>query len=77
MRNIRMITEWNELNRDYESLLERVDKVLSYIEKKGDNYGWEMDKKMPDRLNKRQISKIYKILKGEWLWDMMNQNQIS
>jgi len=65
MRNISIIRNYNELNKDYEDLLKRIDKVLSFIEKKGDNYGWEMEKKMPEHLNKRQISKIYKILKGE------------
>lgn len=65
MRNISIITNYNGLNKDYEDLLKRVDKVLSYIEKKGDNREWQIEKKMPEHLNKRQISKIYKILKGE------------
>lgn len=65
MRNISIITNYNELNKDYEDLLKRVDKVLSFIEKKGDNREWQIEKKMPEHLNKRQISKIYKILKGE------------
>lgn len=65
MRNISIIRNYNELNKDYEDLLKRIDKVLSYIEEKGDNKEWQIDKKMPEHLNKRQISKIYKILKGE------------
>lgn len=65
MRNISIIRNYNDLNKDYEELLTRIDKVLSFIEKKGDNREWQIEKEMPEHLNKRQILKIYKILKGE------------
>lgn len=65
MRNISLITNWNELNDKYETLLKNVYWVLSYIEKKGNNKGWKINKQMPDFLTKKEIQKIYNKLLGE------------
>lgn len=65
MRNISLITNWNELNNKHETLLENVYWVLSYIEKKGNNKGWEINKQMPEFLTKKEIQKIYNKLLGD------------
>jgi len=63
MRNISIIRNYNELNKNYEKLLKRVDKVLTIIEQEGGNRGWEYEKKMPEVMTEEQIKRIYDILK--------------
>lgn len=65
MRNISIIRNYNELQKEYDDLLKRIDKVLTIIEKEGGNKGWEIEKKMPEFLVEQQIQTIYNILKGD------------
>lgn len=65
MRNISIITNWNELETKHKKLMDNVLWVLDYIERKGGNKGWEIDKQMPDYLTKKEVKVIYDKLLGD------------
>lgn len=65
MRNISIIRNYNDLVKDYENALTRIDKAMSLIEKEGGNKGWEIEKRMPEVMVEAQIEKLYNILKGD------------
>lgn len=65
MRNISIIKNYNDTTKELEELQERIDKVLTIIEREGGNKGWEIEKKMPEFMVEQQIKTIYDILKGD------------
>ena len=65
MRNISIIRNYNDLVKDYENALTRIDKAMTLIEQEGGNKGWEIEKRMPEVMVEAQIEKLYNILKGD------------